>query len=106
MDLKQAKEKLSKIDWYRQGAAVKLLTVSFPLRACFEMKIFGRKIPVKYEILVFYKDNFMENYLSKRSLESAAKHYYRKQVKDKNFIKNLFKNWHKKFVFLGNKRYF
>gem|GEM_PF-2419410 len=93
-----ARKKLGKIQWYQQAAAVKPLYISYPLHACSEMKIYGKKILPKYEIILFYKDNFMEDYISQRSLERVAKYYYNKQKKDKNFIQKLFNNWQKKFV--------
>lgn len=98
MNSKQVKKKIGKIDWYNQGGAVKLLAISYSWSACLLMKAFGKKIPVKYEILLFYKDHFMDDYISKRSLEKVARYYYGKQKRDKKFIEKLFRNWHKNFI--------
>ncbi|MFH1187691.1 MAG: PEP-utilizing enzyme [bacterium] len=95
----QIKKKLNGIEWYQQAAAVKPLYVSHPCwHACLAMRMFGKKIPPKYELCVYYKDNFMEDYISKRSLEKVAEYYYNKQKKNKNFIQNLFSNWQENYV--------
>lgn len=92
-------KKLRSIEWYHQAAAAKLLYNSYPCwHACLAMKAFGKKIPVKYELCVYYKDNFIDFYISKNSLERVAKYYYNKQKKNKNFIKNLFNNWQENYV--------
>jgi phosphoenolpyruvate synthase/pyruvate phosphate dikinase len=103
MNLKQAKEKLSKIEWYRQGGATKPLSISYPWYTCTEMTLFGRKILAKYEVIFFYKNYLQENYISTRSLEKIALYYYSHQVKDKNFINKLFNYWQKRPVFFFSK---
>ncbi|KKR44112.1 MAG: Phosphoenolpyruvate synthase/pyruvate phosphate dikinase [Candidatus Moranbacteria bacterium GW2011_GWC2_40_12] len=98
MNCKEIREKIGKIEWYQQGAAVKPLYISYPWHACSLMKIFGKKIPPKYELFVYIKNDFMDDYISKRSLESGGRYYYERQKRDKKFISKLINNWHKKYV--------
>lgn len=98
METKQINEKIRKIDWYQQGAAVKPLYISYPWFACSLMKTFGKKIPVKYELVINVKNDFMDDYISKRSLESAGRYYYGRQKRDKKFITKLIDIWQKKYV--------
>ena len=94
----QVKKLYSKIDWYKQGAAVKPLYISYPWFACSLMKIFGQKIPVKYEVIIFIENDLMDDYISKRSLEKVARYYYKRQRRDRKFIQKLYSWWHKNFV--------
>lgn len=98
MNFNQAKNNIIRIEWYQQGAAAKPLYVSYPLSSCSLMKILRKKIPVKYEILVNIKKDFMDDYISKRSLEKVGKFYFGKQKKDARFIFELNERWHKKYA--------
>jgi phosphoenolpyruvate synthase/pyruvate phosphate dikinase len=90
--------KIKNTDWYQQGQAVKPLYISYPWHACSLMKIFGKKIPMKYELFIDIRNDFMDDYISKSSLERAGKYYFKKQKNDKKFIFKLINNWHKKYV--------
>lgn len=98
MNIIQAKDKLDKIDWYNQGAAVKPLYISYPIWSCFSMRMFGKIIPVKYNIYINIRADFMDNYISFESLQKVANFYLNKQKKDNNFIKKFEKNWKDKYV--------
>lgn len=98
MTIFKAKEKIKKLAWYKQGGAVKPLYISFPWYTCSLMRSFGSKLKIKYELTIFYKNNFMDNYISEKSLEKVAKYYFKRQCADPQFIKNLSNHWHKKYV--------
>lgn len=98
MNLQQAQKKYEKIDWYTQAAAIKPLYISYPWYACTSFKINDRLTPVRYEILALLNNNFMQDYLSKRSLEKISKYYYAKQKKDHQFIQKHYQRWQKKYV--------
>jgi phosphohistidine swiveling domain-containing protein len=98
MKIEKIRRELSKIDWYQQGSASKPLYTSYPLYSCSLMKQFGKKIPVRYEIVLYTKRDYMDDYISKRSLEKVARYYFEKQHKDKKFLSRLMNYWNKKFV--------
>lgn len=98
MNFRQAKKKIESKEWYQQGSAVKPLYVSYPWYACSLMTIFGNKISAKYELFINISSDFMDDYISRRSLEKVGKYYFEKQKRDKKFILNLIENWHQKFV--------
>jgi len=98
MDINQAKKWIESEDWYKQGSAIKPLYISFPWSCCLDMRLYGEKIKFKYKIAAFFKDFYMEDYISKKSLKNVANLYYEKQLKDGKFIEKLYKNWHRNFV--------
>jgi len=87
------KNKLNRLEWYLQGAAIKPFYIAYPIYACSHFKVFGKPIKPKYEISVFLKGNFMSDYISTRSLKKVAYFYFNKQRKNKKFIYQLDKNW-------------
>jgi len=97
MNFEQARKKIESFEWYQQGAAVKPLYISYPWYACSVMKIFGKKIPLKYELFIDIRNDFMDDYISKRSLEKTGKYYFEKQKNDNKFIFKLIANWQKKY---------
>lgn len=98
MNFRQTKKKIESVEWYQQGAAVKPLYISYPWHACSLMKIFGKNIPLKYELFIDIRNDFMDDYISKRSLGKVGKYYFEKQKKDNKFISSLIDNWQKKYV--------
>lgn len=98
MNIKQIKDKIKENNWYTQAAEIKPLYISYPWHACLDLRIKGKKIPVKYEILWFSKNDFFTDYISKKSMKEIALYYYDKQKNNKSFIQDLFNYWQKYFV--------
>lgn len=98
MTLAQAKHWLDTTDWYQQGAAIKNLTASYPMHVCFDMRVFGKNIPVHFEAAMFYQDHFMDWYMDKSALVAVASYYYNRQTRDPKFIDKLLDNWHRTYV--------
>lgn len=98
MNIKQIKDKIKKNNWYSQAAEIKPFYISYPWHACLDLRIKGKKIPVKYEVLWFGKNDFFTDYISKKSMREIALYYYNKQKDNRSFIKDLFNYWQKNFV--------
>ena len=98
MNLSQAKNKITKQEWYHQGGAVKPLYISYPWHACSYFTAFGKKIPIKYNVIANNKNDFMDDYISTESLKKVTLYYYQRQLKDQRFVANLWSNWNKKLV--------
>ncbi len=94
----EIKKKLGKTDWYQQGGAMKPVYISYPISSCSWASVFGRRIPEKYELLVYYKDHRLMDYISKRSLEKMALLYYNKQRRSSGFLEKLYSAWMRKQV--------
>jgi len=93
--IRKAEEKLGKIKWYKQGAAVRPLYFSYPCYSCTNFKVFSKKIKYQYEVIVFLRDNLMSDYISIRSLNDIASYYYGRQIKNNKFVDKLNNNWQK-----------
>ena len=74
-----------KTNYYQQAADAKPFYFSYPVISCFQIKIKGRPAPVRYNLSLFFKDDFVYVYLSKDNLKKIASYYYGRQLKDKNF---------------------
>jgi len=99
MNFEQAQKYLLNHDWYYQSLAAKSLYISYPMRACCAMKLFGKPIPVKYDIVAYLgKDEVMDDYLTKKSLAAVAQYYWKKQQKDPDFIFKLSEKCQQKYV--------
>lgn len=98
MDIKQAEEQIRKNDWYKQGAAGKVFYFSFPWYTCNDMKILGEKIKSKYDLIFYINKHIFDIYISQKSLKKTAEDYFSRQLKDRSFIKNLYKNWRSIYV--------
>ena len=90
MNFEQAKNYLLSHDWYYQSLAAKPLYISYPMRACYSMKLLGKQIPVAYDVKAYIgKDDVMDDYLTKESLSEVALYYWKRQQKDSTFIFKL-----------------
>lgn len=81
-------------EWYRQGAAAKPLYLSYPWQTCFELTVFGRRIPWVYHGLsVFFEKDTCTIFLSKKTLRDAAAFYWSRIVSEPDFLPHLFDRW-------------
>jgi hypothetical protein len=96
MTLKQAKRRIAKNRWYFQGGPVKLLYISYPWHSCSKLTIKDRAAPVRYAACVYYKNNYFDVYFTRDSMKRVANYYFKKQIRDRRFLHNLFAVWRKK----------
>ena len=93
MTFNDAKEYVEGREQYNQSGAIVPFTISFPWNACRSMQINGKQIPVKYDISIFLKDRFMDDYISKDSLTKVALYYIARQEKDHDFLTKFQRKW-------------
>jgi len=93
-----AERKFGNIEWYQQASAGKPFTISYPCSACLGLTLGGKKLPVRFELLFYYHQGYMEGYFSKRSLKSISNYYYGRQKRDQGFINKFYKQWRSKYV--------
>ncbi len=98
MTFSQVKTRLRREDWYLQAAAAKRLYISYPFFACLDFRIGRKKIPVRYNLQATFTKDFMDDYLSKKSLRQVALYYYGRQKADRGFIAEFMAAWHRDFV--------
>lgn len=99
LNLNKNLQRLKEYQWYRQGAAVKLLYISYPWKACLDLTVFGRRVPFYYnDLLVYRQDNYMTPFFRWDVMKKVADYYSDRQKKDSRFIFKLFDNWLKNYV--------
>lgn len=93
LSFNQARALLSRESWYAQAGAVKGLYVSYPWSACLRMTAFGKMLPVRYHVALYLHDNIMEDYITRPSLESVARFYARRCLRNPHFLARLLAHW-------------
>jgi phosphohistidine swiveling domain-containing protein len=97
MDYKKLISHINSKNWYRQGAAVKLLYISYPYDACSHFTVYGKQIPRYYFGYVgFIRNDFMNYYFTSESAEKVCNFYLNKQKSDYNFLQKFKKSWEEK----------
>jgi phosphohistidine swiveling domain-containing protein len=97
MDYKKLISHINSKNWYRQGAAVKLLYISYPYDACSHFTVNGKQIPHYYFGYVgFLRNDFMSYYFTDETAGQVCNFYLDKQKSNYKFLLNLKNNWGKK----------
>lgn len=96
MDYKKLLAQIPSKNWYRQGAAVKPLYISYPLVACSHFTVNHKQILPYFEGYLDYFDNgFMNYYFTDVVAEKIALYYWNKETLSPGFTKKLFEQWQK-----------
>jgi phosphohistidine swiveling domain-containing protein len=99
MNLKKIKEKLKKIEWYKQGVSARFLYVGYPWIAMHELTAFFKRIPVVYDEIICHTKHYNTSwYWAKNSLITVSEYFYEKHRKDNQIVHKLRKAWQRKGV--------
>jgi len=94
MTKKELVKIIQKIDYYRQGAAAKLLYVSYPAKACGHFYLRNKSLPHYYKYTIIeYKNDLLKMWIAKKNAKRIVNFYLSKQQHDKNFIKATKIHW-------------
>ncbi|MBI4262341.1 hypothetical protein HY624_02340 [Candidatus Uhrbacteria bacterium] len=87
-------KRLEHVRWYKQGGAVKPLTVSYPGRACLGFTMHGKKTRFNYTPFGWYlKGDYFDVYFPRDGMHRIAQWYYHEELRRPEFIVNLKRQW-------------
>lgn len=93
------KKKFSKIEWYKQGAAVRPLYIGYPWKGCIGFTIRGKRVPMSYlPFGVYLKEDVFDVYFPRHRLRQIGEYYWKQEQRRPGFIQSLRQNWEKKEV--------
>lgn len=100
MDTKKILQHINTHDWYRQGAAVKPLYISYPYEACSHFTVHEKLIaPYYFGYLGFHKNDFMNYYFTSQSAQKVCAFYIAKQNTQPGFLEKLKQRWEEKHFY-------
>src|SRR3989338_10811603 len=95
----QIKKHFAKIEWYKQGAAVRPLYIGYPWKGCIGFTVRGKRVPLSYlPFGVYLKDDVFDVYFPRHRMQQIGKFYFRREQKQAGFIAALQKRWERQEV--------
>ncbi len=92
--LRSIQKSLAHVRWYKQGGAIKPLTVSYPGRACLGFTVHGKQIGMNYTPFGWYlKDDYFDVYFPRDVMHRIAQWYYHREMWRPEFITTLKRQW-------------
>ena len=90
----QIKKRFAKIEWYKQGAAVRPLYVGYPWKGCIGFTIRGKRTPLNYlPFGIYLKDDVFDVYFPRHRMRQIGEFYFRHEQKQPGFILKLMQRW-------------
>ena len=97
--VEKIKKQYAKMEWYKQGAAVRPFYIGYPWKSCMELTLKGKWLGLNYlPFCVYLKNDFFDVYFPKKNMEKIAIFYFSRENKNPGFTAALKKRWEKENV--------